>query len=266
MRGSGIASVAVLAAAAGTALAQPNINGAVINSRIFNDDSDSVFSSVNNYPAEITLSDAHVNGDGMGGEWANFHNWRLSADGGVSAAVFNNGDSFGLFADLTIGGPGNGEAGLSLAPWWSHDVDGRFNLRTTDGEIAIFGGRLPFYSFTGAYGLHYAAGTTVRIGMVYNANGLSAGDPATIEYFYNDGTQYSSGALNFDMGNPAEDPPYGLWGMLNDARVGGYMQVFIDQNNPDNGLSATWGHIDYIPAPGSLALLGLGALASRRRR
>lgn len=264
MRGKGLASV-VLAAAAGAACASPNINGAVINARIFNDDSNSVFSSVNNYSSEITLSDLQVDGDGVGGEWANLHNWRLSDNGGVSAAVFNNGDSFSLFSDITVSG--NGEAGLSLAPWWSHDVDGRFNLRTSDGEVAIFGGRLPFYSFTAAHGVHYVDGSTVNIGMIYSANGLSETSPATIEYFYDDGVNsYTSGALAFGMGNPAEDPPYGLWGMLNDARVGGYMQAFISQGNPDNGLVTTWGNIDYVPAPGTLALLGLGAIASRRRR
>lgn len=263
MRGKGIATV-VLAAVAGAACASPNINSAVINERIFNDDANSVFTSVNNYPSAITLSDLMVDGDGIGGEFANFHNWRLS-DNGVSAAVFNNGDSFSLFTDITVSG--NGEAGLSLAPWWSHDIDGRFNLRTSDGEVAIFGGRLPFYSFTASHGVVYANGSTVNIGMVYSANGLSAGSPATIEYFYNDGVNsYSSGALAFDMGNPAEDPPHGLWGMLNDARVGGYMQVFIDQGNSANGLVTTWGNIDYVPAPGTLALLGLGAVASRRRR
>lgn len=265
MRGSGIASVAVLAIAAGAALASPQINGAVITPRIFNDDADSVFTSVNNYATEVTMTDSHVDGDGVGGEWANLHIWRLSDNGGTSAAVFNNGDSFRLSTNLTISG--NGEAGLSLAPWWSHDVDGRFNLRTSDGEVAIFGGRLPFYSFTASNGVHYVAGTTVSIGMEYHANGLSAGDPGTIEYFYDDGSNlYTSGMLAFSEGNPAEDPPYGLWGILNDARVGGYMQAFISQGNPDNGLSASWTHIDYVPAPGTLALLGLGALATRRRR
>ena len=29
------------------------------------------------------------------------------------------------------------------------------------GEIACFGGRLPFYSFTAAYGLHYVPGTAI---------------------------------------------------------------------------------------------------------
>ena len=55
-------------------------------------------------------------------------------------------------ADVTLSGTGDGEAGLQISPWWSPNVDGRFNVRTPDGEVACFGGRLPFYSFTGDQG------------------------------------------------------------------------------------------------------------------
>jgi hypothetical protein len=48
--------------------------------------------------------------------------------------------------------------------------------------------------------------------------------PATIEYIYNDGTEYSSGPLPFDEGNPAEADPHGTWGILSPAHVGGHMQ------------------------------------------
>jgi hypothetical protein len=106
------------------------------------------------------------------------------------------------------------------------------NCRTTDGEIACFGGRLPFYSFTGNHGITYVKGTVIDLEMTYLANGLSAGDPAQIEYVvtYNNNV-YSSGILLFDEGNPNEDPPYGLWGILNDAKVGGYVQPFLQGGN-----------------------------------
>ena len=61
-------------------------------------------------------------------------------------------------------------------------MDGRFNVRTTDGEIACFGGRLPFYSFTVAHGLTYVKGNPIHLEMIYRPNGLSAASPATIEY------------------------------------------------------------------------------------
>lgn len=240
-----------------SAFASPVINGAVVNERIFNDDPGSTLVSTNSYPGSIVISDTRTGGGGF----ANLHNWRASADGGATAVNFANGDSFSLFADFSLTGGGSGEGGLSLAPWWSQNVDGRFNLRTTDGEVAVFGGRLPFYSFTGSQGVTYTAGTTVRLGIIYSANGLSSADPATIEYIYDDGSMvYTSGVLAFDEGNPNE--PYGTWGMLDNAQIGGYMQVF----NTASNLTGTWGNIVYTPTPSSAALLGIGGLLATRRR
>jgi hypothetical protein len=121
-------------------------------------------------------------------------------------------------------------------------VDGRINVRTTDGEIACFGGRLPFYNFSGPpHSIRYVKGTPIHLEMNYRPNGLSQASPATMEYVlvYNNIT-YSSGVLNFDQGNPGEDPPYGLWGMLNDARVGGFIQYFVGMSAPDLAADATW--------------------------
>jgi len=253
-----ISTVAIaLAVCAGSALAQPAINGASVNARLWNDDPNSTFTSTVNYPTSVSLSDANLSGGG----WANRHNWRMSDDGGATGANFSNGDSFSFSADVTISGSADGEAGLNLSPWWSQNFDGQFNMRTTDGEVAIFGGRLPFYSFTGAQGVTYTKGTTVTLGMIYSANGLSAGDPATVEYTYNDGTAYTSGAIAFDQGNPAEGQ--GEWGMLNGAQAGGYMTAFI-QSGSD--LTTSWDNINYVPAPGAMALLGLGGLVATRRR
>jgi len=199
----------VIAAAAQAAV---SVNGAVINTRIFNDNPGSTVTTVNSYPSSITIKDDQV----VGGGWANLHNFRLSDDGGSTAALFANGDAFAFSADVTITGTGNSEAGLQVAPWWSQNVDGRFHLRTSDGEIACWGGRLPFYSFTGSQSLTYTLGDTVRLGVVYDPHSLSSSDPATIEYLLTmGGTDYTSGAIAFDEGNPAE--PYGTWGMLDSA-------------------------------------------------
>ncbi|MCP4594657.1 MAG: PEP-CTERM sorting domain-containing protein [bacterium] len=243
--------------------ATPAVNSAVIQTRIWNDDSDSVLTFGDTYPANVYIQDAELDGDGAGGEFANLHNWRFS-ENNFTPATFNNADRFSFSADVVISGTGRGEASLQIAPWWSQDVDGRLNVRSTDGEIACFGGRLPFFSFTGTFGINYVHGDTISLGMDYKPNGLSAGDPGTIEYLvtYNS-VDYTSGVIAFDEGNAAEGK--GTWGMLDDARVGGHFQPYIDVGNSANNVRADWNNIVFVPEPASLALLLLGGMAVLRR-
>jgi hypothetical protein len=212
---------------------------------VFNDCATSTLTSVNTYPAIISITDQNL----VTGNFANRHNWRASEDGGVSEAVFNNDAAFRISANVTLSGTGRGEGGVQISPWWSQEVDGAFYLNCQGiGEVACFGGRLPFYSFTVNKGVTYVKGTTVYIEMTYSPNGLSSSNPATIDYVYRDGTgTYDSGPLPFDQGNPAEDPPYGLWGMLNDGRVGGYVMPLVTPSVPDNSFTGTWADIVYEP-------------------
>ena len=153
----------------------------------------------------------------------------------------NNQDGFTFSADVTISGA-TGEAGLQISPWWSPLVDGRFNVRSSDGEVACFGGRLPFYYF----GNIYVAGTTVRLTIIYTPNNeMDAAHPATIEYIYDDGSPVSSGPLAFDEGNPAENPPHGVFGILNPAQVGGYMQFSNMGGQLGQTMTTTWGNIAF---------------------
>ena len=244
------------------AAATPAPNSAVIKTRIFNDCPTSVLSTTNSYPASIVIDDAQLDCGGF----ANLHNWRFSEDG-ATAAVFNNDANFRFGADLVIDGTSDGEAGLQIAPWWSQDVDGRFNVRTTDGEIACFGGRLPFYSFTGSQGLAYVKGTTIHLEIEYRPNNLNAANPATIEYFVTyGGNNYTSGQIQFDEGNPNENPPYGVYGILQDARAGGYVQCFLQGGNPAAQLSATWSNITFTDlGPVSVEQTSWGALKALYR-
>lgn len=245
----GFASMAVLLALTAVAgwstesAATPNPNSAVFNLRVFNDCGTSTVTTNNTYPSDVWIDDFGTCTTGF----ANLHAWSFSEDG-TNAAVFNNADCFSFSATLILTGTGNGEAATRISPWWSQNVDGRINVRLPDGEIACFGGRLPFFSFTGNYGIIYVRGTPIRLEMHYDPNSLSSSDPATVEYrvTYNSVT-YSSGNLPFDMGNPAEDPPYGLWGMLNDARVGGLVQPFVGTSGPN--LRATFLDIVYTACP-----------------
>ncbi len=230
-----------------SAVAAPNPvpNSAIVKTRIFNDCPTSTITVTNNYPSSVKIEDAHLDCFGF----ANLHNWHFSADGGATSAQFDNNSSFRFSADVAINGSGDGEAGLQISPWFSPDVDGRFNIRTPDGEIACFGGRLPFYSFTAAFGLHYAKGQTIRLGMEYDPHSLNAGAPGTIIYTVDyQGTSYTSGPLPFDQANPAEDPPHGLYGILNTAQVGGYFQPRL-ANGVDVTTAASWNNIAYSTTP-----------------
>jgi hypothetical protein len=216
-------------------------NSAVLHTRVFNDDPFSTLVTNNNYPASITISDTKFNG---AGGFANRHLWRFSTDGSTDLQ-YANADHFRFCADLTLSGAGEGEGGLQITPWWS-EIDGTFNVRTTDGQVAVFGGRLPFYDFTANHGVVYAKNTTIGLEMIYDPNGLSMADPATIEYIVRYGANtFSSGALPFDQGNPAEDPPHGQWGILQPSEVGGVVQYFVG-GSPDGGtLEAVWSNICY---------------------
>lgn len=234
---------ALLAAAvltAAVAHATPNVNSAVLIPRIFNDDPFSTLTQVDNYPASIIFDDVKTPG-ALG--FANRHAWRFSVDD-ANAVDFANGDNFRFCAELLITGGGECEAGLQITPWWSLNVDGTFNVRTTDGEIACFGGRMPFYSFTGSHGITYTKGNPITLEVIYQANSNSSLDPATIEYkVVYLGNPYSSGPIAFDEGNPAEDPPHGVWGMLSPAHVGGHVQYFVG-GSPDGGNArAEWSDI-----------------------
>jgi hypothetical protein len=220
------------------ALAAPVINSAVVEPRVFNDCPGSLFSYTNNYPALISMTDVNQNCFGF----ANLHLWRLSSDG-ATPAEFANADGFRFCADLQLTGNGAAEAGLQIAPWWSQS-DGRLNVKTTTGEIAAFGGRLPFYSFSdpAGYDLHYQMGDVIHLEIIYRPNSLTEADPATIEYIVNG---KSSGELAFDQGTVAEDPPHGLWGILTPSQVGGYFQFFLNDSGPTGTVTANWTNICY---------------------
>jgi hypothetical protein len=208
---------------------------------------------MNGYPGVICIQDQVLDCFGF----ANLHVWRFSEDG-VTPRMFSNGSIFSFGADLMITGTSDGEAGLQISPWWSPSVDGRFNVRSTDGEIACFGGRLPFYSFTGSHGINYVKGTSIHLSMMYLPNLLSSDNPGTIEYRVDyEGASYSSGPLPFDEGNPAEDPPHGVWGILSPAYAGGHFQAFLQGGNPEAEAKACWSNISFeeiIPEDVSLDL------------
>lgn len=265
------------------ASASPAVDSIALNDpgnvRIWNDDPTSVLTTGNTYTRTppsgpesggCWIKDDSLDDDGgYGGSWANRHNWRFSVDGGVNNAVFMNADPFEISADVTLSGSANIEGGLNVSPWWSKDVDGVFMLNTETGEIACWGGRLPFYSFTTNHGQTYTKGTTVNLAIQYVPRALTQAAPGIIKYtLIQSATTYESPWLAFDEGNPEEDPPYGLWGILNDARVGGWAMPKINTGDPTNWGQADFENVHYapVPEPATLALLSLMTLAAVRRR
>ena len=263
-----LALVGCLGLAASTALATPTMNDITYNLRVFNDDPNSNLSATDTWPAgPITISDLQLDGDGQGGEFANLHNWRFSTDS-LDDAQLQNADGFKMTADLTLTGA-RAEAGLQVSPWWSPNVDGRLQIKTSDlgGEIAAFGGRLPFYSFSANHGINYTTGDTITLSITYLPRDLDAANPGIIQYAVNyNGNDYSSGWIPFDEGNPGEDPPHGLWGLLQPYEVGGVFQPQIDAGNPANGATAVWDNVTFVPEPATITLLVLGGLAVVRRK
>ena len=221
--------------------ATPVPNSAVVFERVFNDCPSpfSVVSSIDAYPGSITVTDSW---SPLCIGFANAHTWEYSNDD-VTGLDFGNNSNYRFSAIVTLArDAGVIEGGIHIRPWWG-PADGRFQARLPDGEVACFGGRLPFYTFTGNHGLVYTGGP-IKMEIEYHANGLSQADPASIVYIatYNNQT-FQSPELFFDEGNVNEDPPHGLWGALDPSYAGGVVQV----NNGTSGSNyfAQWTDITW---------------------
>ncbi len=253
---TGLALAAACLAFASAALATPLPNSASIHLRVFDDCPISIINTTNAFPGLVEIDDQNQPPQPICAGFANLHTWRFSQDG-TNPIQFANGDAFEYSSDVTLNGIGEG--GLSLAPWWGPHADGLFNVRTTDGEIAVFGGRLPFFSFTGAFGLLYVNNTPIKLGMTYIPNGLSAASPAQVVYSvrYNS-INYTSGLLAFDQGNPAEG--HGEWGALTPWYAGGHMKMFAFPAGQPHGINGQWRNIQYTTSPVSNAKSSWGQL------
>lgn len=238
-----LTSLACVALTAAVAAATPGVNSAVIKTRIFDDCPGSTLNTANAYPASVYISD---DAEDECTKFANLHNWRFSEDGS-NPAIFANGDLFRFSADLVIDGPGQCESGLQISPWWSPDVEGRLNVRTTDGEIALFGGVLPFFSFTGTFGIFYNKGQPIHIELNYEPHSNTELDPGTLECkIIYDGNQYTSGVLPFTNYNAAEDPIYHSYGIMEMAQAGGHIQcLWFPGLNQE--IHSTWSNIEFSP-------------------
>lgn len=238
-------------AAVGAANAQVNtVNSVIINSRVFNDVPTSNFTSTNNYPTNVTLSDLNVS---AGSGWANRHVWRASKDGVTEYTTTGPDDTFEVFYDLTVTGAitPRKEAGFLMStivhPTHWPLSEWQFIVNSDAGEVVIFGFPSQFYSFNGSQGVFYTQGSTRRLGLRYYK------DRTTNRYkfrYFVDGFQ--SPGLNLERWidtNLNQDIDFSVVGLSAGTKIGGYLQVVNDGGNPNNGATAVFSNITIDPYP-----------------
>lgn len=254
------ASVVAVLMVSGAASAQVSaINGMTAIPRYFNDRPNSNLVITNNYPSFFQIFEDNP---GAGG-FANGHMGAFSTNGGASAYDFNYGDAFDVIATLHINDlvpfSVGGEAGFKFNLFGI----GHFGILPNNGEIAAFGGILPFHTF--------GAGTwtseDVELRMIHtpgNGNGLPGGFtvPSTMEYMYSlgGGPWVTSGPIpfsNLEGGIPdvAGNPLYMGVGVQNNWGAG-----LITSDVIFKDIRIT------VPAPGVGVMAVAGLLAFRRRR
>ncbi|HZW08403.1 MAG TPA: hypothetical protein VFF69_00730 [Phycisphaerales bacterium] len=252
MRSRAFGLAAIVAASGAAAVADvTDIDSVQIQERRFNDYSGSTLVTTNNFPSLVRFDESNF---GSGG-FANQHVAWFSGDGGASHYDFARTDRFVISLDVTLDVGSTSprkEAGFRFDTFQAGEA---FFFVTSDGEVAAFGGMLPFHSF----GHVYTPGSTASLSLIYTPDDdgdAFDGDASTFEYVYN-GT--SSGPLAVsNLEN----------GILDGTQGGFYVQNQPDDNNPSDFSVASFANISIaVPTPASgavLALAGLGALRRRR--
>jgi PEP-CTERM motif-containing protein len=222
-----------------------DVDSVLIEERVWNDYPDSTLVSTNNFPSSVVIDESAF---GAGG-WANKHVAWLSSDAGATKHMLANAEDFAISVDIKLEAAATAprkEVGFRFDTFGG---EGLINI-TSDGEVAAFGGPLPFHSFgTSAYTL----GTTVTLEAIYKAP--AGGSPGTIEYVLEG---VSSGPLAFTNLE---------FGIINSSKVGFALQNQVDTNNAGDFGKVTYSNfvID-VPEPASLALIALGGLTMIQRR
>jgi hypothetical protein len=234
--------------AAGANAQVSSINSTIVQSRVFNDITNAVFTGVNNYPTTISLTEAGVS---QASGNLNRDVWRFSNDA-TTAYQFQPNDYFTVSMDLTLTGTPispRKEAGLLFSTGSNGDI--QFIVNTDGHEVVQFGG-ISFYSFSANNLVHYNSGDKITLGMTYF---LDSNNKNALEFSANgiDSPVFGPGA-----GNGALDIGTG-------STLGGYFQIANDTANASNGGSAVFQNISIgipeVPEPSVFALLGVGSLA-----
>jgi hypothetical protein len=174
----------------------------------------------NNYPTSVVIDDQYSSTTG-GIHHANRHDLDFSSNNGATARTFNTTDSFDLSFDIKLEAGANSprkEAGLII----DQPIGGSQFIVNTDGtsgtgfqgEIVVFGGFQPFYSFNLQHGISYTAGETINMRMIYN--GKTATAPGNFQYIVKKN--------NVTYSSPIIDSGAGEQGIANGSQLTLYAQ------------------------------------------
>ena len=265
--------VAVAAGMAATSMAHADVFSSInsmdaAGTRWYNDYPGSTLVVTNGGLPSVRIQDSNF----VGGNFTNRHHVALAHNG--ARYDFGNGSqSFQLDVDVTINGtlPARAEAGIwaGKAPNWPSsagaDVGNFVCLPDNGGEIAAFGGGLPFFSNNqppNAGMARSVRGVTTHLTMLYTTSAFGS----SINYGVN-GVFTGNQAYTDGLGNPLAN------GLFASTVAGGPLLVGVYVQGPNGGpvnsgtIDVTFGNISIvIPGPGSASLLGMGGLLAARRR
>jgi len=251
----------------------PPINGIKTNARVFNDFSTTTLTIVNGNsvnlgaPSSVAIDETAWTDDGIGGNFANRHDFALSGDAGATNQVFNIDASYTVSALVTLAAGSNAprkEAGFRMNSGVTGDA--LFLVNSDAGEIVAFGGGAPFFSFSSGAQPDYVPGTQIRMGYTMIGAGDGAGPGAnTIEYFIDrDGT----GPGGVETSGPL------AWSNVEGGPLSYNLAMYTQSSpnlaNAQEFVSTDFNNITYtqIPEPASitLSLMGVVCLVGLRRR
>ncbi len=276
-------AILALATLAGTALASTNVNNInafQVDNRNFNDFNNSTLNwgaagaATNLAPLPtddgtlpiaggVQWRDEFAAFSAGNGSFANKHLAWLSSDGGASRHQGNLNQSWTMAfnVNITVAAPGvRREAGIQVLnprPSLGFTDEGQM-LIASDGEVAIFGGVMPFTGF----GNVYTAGTTASVLWEYFAPGTA--DPILGAY-----------RLRFtDAVTGLHDSGLKLWGAGEPDGLFGFnfgTEMALKAQNQripiiDDFSDIAYSNFSIVPAPSAVALLGMAGLITGRRR
>jgi len=249
------------------------VNGLAVTTRVFNDFGTSALAIDGTARAQTSetfaragLGDYRVHEDfaaGTVGNFANKHMAYLSNDGGNSAMGLHSSQSWKLEFDINITAPNGAprkEGVIQIEnprPALGYTDEGHI-LVASDGEVAVFGGVMPFTGFGGGT---YTLNTTAHVSFEFFAPGAVDALLGGYRLIFTDAV------------TGVHDSGIKLWGTEPDGTVGFNEDTRIafavqNQRNPfiNDSSDFLFSNITVVPAPGSIAVMGLMGLAATRRR